>query len=35
MKHFYDYQAKVIGGKEINFKEFENQVVLVVNTASQ
>ena len=33
-KVFYDFQIESINGKIINFKEYENKVVLLVNTAS-
>lgn len=32
---FYDLQAKDISGKEIQMKDLEGKVVLIVNTASQ
>lgn len=35
MKDFYDYKGKLIEGKEVDFKEFEGKVVLIVNTASK
>ena len=33
-KIFYDFKIKSISGKIINLKDFENKVILVVNTAS-
>ncbi len=33
-KNFYDLKIKNISGEIIDFKEFENKVVLMVNTAS-
>ena len=33
-KVFYDFQIESINGEIINFKKFENKVVLLVNTAS-
>ena len=33
-KVFYDFQIESISGEIINFKEYENKVVLLVNTAS-
>ena len=33
-KVFYDFQIESINGKIINFKKYENKVVLLVNTAS-
>ena len=33
-KVFYDFQIESINGEIINFKEYENKVVLLVNTAS-
>tara|TARA_Y100001970_G_scaffold198502_1_gene241511 strand:- start:2501 stop:3016 length:516 start_codon:yes stop_codon:yes gene_type:complete len=33
-KVFYDFQIESINGKIINFKEYENKVILLVNTAS-
>ncbi len=33
-KVFYDFQIESINGKIINFKEYKNKVILLVNTAS-
>ncbi len=33
-KVFYDFEIKSISGKIINFNEYKNKVVLIVNTAS-
>ena len=33
-KVFYDFKIESINGEIINFKEYENKVVLLVNTAS-
>ena len=33
-KVFYDFQIESINGEIINFKEYENKVILIVNTAS-
>ena len=33
-KVFYDFQIESINGEIISFKEFENKVILLVNTAS-
>ena len=33
-KVFYDFQIESISGEIINFKEYENKVILLVNTAS-
>ena len=33
-KVFYDFQIESINGEIINFKEYENKVILLVNTAS-
>ena len=33
-KVFYDFQIESINGEIINFKEYENKIVLLVNTAS-
>ena len=33
-KLFYDFKIKEISGKELNFKDFKNKIVLMVNTAS-
>ena len=33
-KSFYDFKIKDISGKELNFKNFKNKIVLMVNTAS-
>ena len=33
-KLFYDFKIKDISGKELNFKNFKNKIVLMVNTAS-
>ncbi len=33
-KVFHDFQIKSINGEIINFKEYENKVILLVNTAS-
>jgi len=35
MKHFYDFTAKDIQGKEIPMSTYKNKVVLVVNVASK
>lgn len=35
MNKFYEFSAKSISGKEINMKDFEWKVVIVVNTASK
>ena len=35
MVSIYDYTAKGIDGKEINFKSFEGKNILIVNTASE
>ena len=32
---FYDLKTKTASGKEIDFKEFENHPVLIINTATQ
>jgi len=34
-QNFYQYKAKLIDGKEINMKNYEGKVVLIVNTASK
>lgn len=34
-KKIYDFSAKTIDGKELNFKDFEGKVLLIVNTASK
>ena len=33
-KLFYDFKIKDIAGKELNFKNFKNKIILMVNTAS-
>ena len=33
-KNFYDFQINDISGEVINFKDFKNKVILLVNTAS-
>ena len=33
-KSFYDFQINGITGKTINFKDYKNKVILIVNTAS-
>ena len=33
-KNFYDYSIESITGETINFKDYKNKVILVVNTAS-
>ena len=33
-KIFYDFEIKSISGEIINFKEYKNKIVLIVNTAS-
>ena len=33
-KVFYDFQIESITGEIINFNEYENKVILLVNTAS-
>ena len=33
-KLFYDFKIKDISGNELNFKDFKNKIVLMVNTAS-
>ena len=33
-KNFYDFQIKDISGEIINFKDYKNKVILIVNTAS-
>ena len=33
-KTFYDFEIKSISGENINLKDYENKVILVVNTAS-
>ncbi len=33
-KIFYDFSIKSISGEQINFKDYKNKVVLLVNTAS-
>ena len=33
-KLFYDFTIKDISGNELNFKDFKNKIVLIVNTAS-
>ena len=33
-KVFYDFQIESISGEIINFKEYENKVIILVNTAS-
>ena len=33
-KNFYDYRIESITGETINFKDYKNKVILVVNTAS-
>ena len=33
-KKFYDFSIESIAGEEINFKDYKNKVILVVNTAS-
>ena len=33
-KVFYDFQIKSINGETINFKDYENKIILMVNTAS-
>ena len=35
MATIYDYTATASNGKEINFKDFEGKVLLIVNTASK
>ena len=35
MKRIYDYKALTSKGKEIDFKDFEGKVLLIVNTASK
>ena len=35
MSNFYNLSATDLSGKEINFKDYQGQVVLVVNTASE
>ena len=34
MKNFYDFSIESISGEIINFKDYKNKVILVVNTAS-
>ena len=34
-KHFYDFNAKTITGKELSMSAYKNKVLLVVNVASQ
>ncbi len=34
MTSIYDFSAKTLGGEEISLKQFEGQVLLIVNTAS-
>ena len=34
MANIYDFKALTSRGKEIDFKEFEGKVLLIVNTAS-
>ena len=31
----YDFKALAVNGKEVDFKEFEGKVLLIVNTASK
>ena len=33
-KNFYDFKINDISGKVINFKDYKNKVILIVNTAS-
>ncbi len=33
-KNFYDFQINDISGEVINFKDYKNKVILIVNTAS-
>ena len=33
-KTFYDFSIKDISGNQLNLKEFKNNVILLVNTAS-
>ena len=35
MKHFYDFNAKDIRGKNVSMSSYKNKVVLVVNVASK
>ncbi|MBR4217957.1 MAG: glutathione peroxidase, partial [Bacteroidales bacterium] len=35
MATIYDFKAVASSGKEIDFKEFEGKVMLIVNTASK
>jgi glutathione peroxidase len=35
MKHFYDFNAKSITGKEVSMSDYKGKVVLVVNVASK
>ena len=35
MAKIYDFKAQTSKGKEIDFKDFEGKVLLVVNTASK
>jgi len=35
MKHFYDFNAKTITGKEVSMSDYKDKVVLVVNVASK
>lgn len=34
-RHFYDFTAKMLNGKDTSMKAYEGKVVLVVNTASK
>ena len=35
MAKIYDFKAQTSKGKEIDFKQFEGKVLLIVNTASK
>lgn len=35
MSEFYNFNAKLLSGKEISMKEYEGKVIIVVNTASK
>ncbi|PHS38763.1 MAG: glutathione peroxidase [Sulfurovum sp.] len=35
MKHFYDFSAKTITGKEISMSDYKGKVILIVNVASK
>jgi len=35
MKHFYDFNAKNIRGKEVSMSVYKNKVILIVNVASK